>query len=460
MKTGSHPAATPHRIDPADDTLRDALIRQSDLVISLLPPPLHNSTARKCLEAGKHFLNASYLTEEMQSMHEDVRTKGLTFLCEMGLDPGIDHMSAMRIIDGIRNEGGKITSFRSHCGGLVAPESDDNPWHYKFSWNPRNVVMAGKEGAHYREDGNAVHVGYDNLFDPARIVGIPGQGPFAWYPNRDSLSYLPKYALEDIPTFVRTTLRHPDFCFGWRNLVQLKLTDDTVIYDTDGMSLSAFFQIHFDRFGFSEWLQNTVSDSLNHTRSHLDDLINLLEADSVRPQEDRLNDDIMLVSGKGDLHDLSITRTTQDAASGIASRMHEAKLALTQLFFLGLDSGETIGLGKRSAADILQWILEKRLALRSTDKDMIIMLHEIGYELAGHPRQLKSTLVLKGEDSSHTAMARTVGMPLGIAARLILNGEMRIPGVHIPVSKDIYSKVLPELEREGIVFREQEEPVI
>ncbi len=246
-KIAGDPNASAHRIDPFTPSDTDNLIAASDLVISLLPPPFHPDIARICLSHGKHFLNASYVSPEIMELDKDARSKGLTFLCEMGLDPGIDHMSAMEVIDRIKEDGGVINAFRSHCGGLVAPESDDNPWHYKISWNPRNVVMAGKDGAVYRENGATVNMEYAALFDQNRTVDIPGVGRFAWYPNRDSLSYMPTYGLEGSPTFVRTTLRHPDFCLGWKNLIDLKLTDETVLYDTDGMSLSAFFQILEER---------------------------------------------------------------------------------------------------------------------------------------------------------------------------------------------------------------------
>lgn len=451
-KIAGDPNASAHRIDPFTPSDTDNLIAASDLVISLLPPPFHPDIARICLSHGKHFLNASYVSPEIMELDKEARSKGLTFLCEMGLDPGIDHMSAMEVIDRIKEEGGVIHSFRSHCGGLVAPESDDNPWHYKISWNPRNVVMAGKDGAVYRENGATVNMEYAALFDQNRTIEIPGVGRFAWYPNRDSLSYMPTYGLEGIPTFVRTTLRHPDFCLGWKNLIDLKLTDETVLYDTDGMSLSAFFQIHFDRFGFSEWLQQTISTHFNHTRTHLEDLISLMEAEIARPEEEKTKDAIMLVNDKGDLRDFSARKTRQDVASGIAVRMHEAKLALSQLFYLGLDSGDFINIGKRSAADVLQWILEKRLALGPLDKDMIIMMHEFGYEQDGHQKKATSSLILKGSDQIHTAMAKTVGLPLGIAAGMILSGQIRERGVIIPIHKSIYGKVLPALEKEGIVF--------
>jgi saccharopine dehydrogenase-like NADP-dependent oxidoreductase len=451
-RTKGHVRATVHTVDPGDEGQLRGLVRSSDLVVSLQPPSLHARTAGICLEEGRHFLNASYLTDEIRSMHREALGKGLTFLCEMGLDPGIDHMSAMRMFAVARKEQGELLSFRSHCGGLVSPECDDNPWHYKFSWNPRNVIMAGKDGARYLEDGHVIDLPYRKLFDPSRVVEVPNLGRYAWYPNRDSLPYIGLYGLEGIPTFVRTTLRHPHFCLGWKNLVELGLTDDTVMYDTDGMSLSAFFQIHFDRFGFQDWLQRTLSDSLQDTRAHLEDLISLLEADHARPSIERIRDTLMLVDRQGDLKDVSVKQTREEAATGMQSRMQEANLSLNQLFYLGLDSGETIDRGRQSAADILQWVMESKMALSPDDRDMVVMLHELEYRVGNARRLLTGSLVLKGEDSVNTAMARTVGLPLGIAAKLILSGAWSGKGVMIPVSEEICDTVLPELEKHGIGF--------
>ena len=451
-RTQGHVRSAVHVIDPGDPDQPRRLIRDADLVVSLQPPSLHARTARLCLEEGRHFLNASYLTDDIRSMNGEAVSKGLTFLCEMGLDPGIDHMSAMRMFGEAKDEGGEFLSFKSHCGGLVSPECDDNPWHYKFSWNPRNVILAGRDGARYLEAGKVVETGYRALFDPHRSVEVPGLGRYAWYPNRDSLPYVSLYGLEGIPTFVRTTLRHPDFCLGWRNLVELNLTDDKVFYDTDGMSLSAFFQIHFDRFGFQEWLQKTLSDSLQGTRDHLEDLISLLEADHARPSMDRIRDSLMLVDRQGDLKDVSVSKSREKAASGMQSRMQEANLSLNQLFFLGLDSGETIDRGRQSAADILQWVMERKMALQPHDRDMVVMLHELEYEVGRTMRRTTGSLVLKGHDSVHTAMAKTVGLPLGIAAKLILSGQWQRRGVMIPITADICDMVLPLLEEQGILF--------
>jgi saccharopine dehydrogenase-like NADP-dependent oxidoreductase len=451
--------AQAHIINPDNPECTSDLIKSSDLVVSMLPPALHGQIARICLREGKHFINASYLTREISDLDQEARERGLMFCCEMGLDPGIDHMSAMELIDDIHASGGVITSFRSHCGGLVAPESDDNPWHYKISWNPRNVVMAGLDGAVFRENGQIKKVDYYDLFDAGRTVEIPGMGKYAWYPNRDSLAYIPVYGLQTADSFVRTTLRHPDFCFGWRNLIELGFTDDQYEYDTNGLTVSSFFQIHFDRFGFSDWLQRMVSERFEDTNSHLQDLIRLLEADSLRSLTDRNEDQIMLVDEGGGFRDLSKSEAHRDARKGIASSMHEAKLILSQLFYLGLDSSVPINQGKRTAAQILQWIIEKKWALKANDRDMIIMLHEITYQSGQELILAKSSLVMKGEDSIRTAMAKTVGLPLGIAARMILNEKIHKPGVHIPTSKDIYGPVLRALEQEGVKFSHFRQPV-
>ncbi|HTJ12017.1 MAG TPA: saccharopine dehydrogenase C-terminal domain-containing protein [Dinghuibacter sp.] len=352
---------------------RLALVRSAAVVISLMPPLLHQLIASDCLSEGRHLLTASYVDDAMRSMAPLVRDRGILFLCEMGLDPGIDHMSAMSMLDRLRGASAEILAFRSHCGGLVAPSSDDNPWRYKISWNPRNVVLAGKAGARYREDGAEVALGYADLFDPSRLVTVPGLGPLAWYPNRDSLGYAPLYGLAAIPTFIRTTLRHPEFCAGWRSVIQLGLTDETLSYQTDGLSLAEFYR------GFG-----------------------------AAPDE--------------------------------------------RLRFLGWSSSSLINRGLCSAADVLQYALESYLPLAPSDRDMVVMMHEITYRLDGQVQTDTATLILEGQDAVHTAMARTVGLPLGIAAMLILEGSLRLTGLHIPTLPEIYEPVLGRLAREGVRF--------
>ncbi|MCY7421101.1 MAG: saccharopine dehydrogenase NADP-binding domain-containing protein [Chitinophagaceae bacterium] len=439
-----------------NDEVRNDLVQEADIVISMLPPTLHYLVATSCLAHSKHLLTASYIDEKIQALEGQIKSGNLLFLCEMGLDPGIDHMSAMQLLNRIKSLGGTVTSFKSHCGGLVAPESDDNPWHYKVSWNPRNIVLAGKAGATFKEDNEIKHVPYEELFNTNNLIEIPGQVLWAWYPNRDSLSYIPLYKLEEAKTFIRTTLRHPEFCFGWKNMVDLKLTSEEVEYDTDGMTIATFFKLHFDKYGFAEWLTQMLTTRLTYAKDLMDNLMNLMEAEDELKEEGEKNDEsIMLINEKGELDTMEVEDVKDKAAAAVALKMHEANLSLKQLFFLGLDSDELIKKGKCSAADILQHVIERRLALAKDDKDMVVMVHEIEYEIEGIASKVVSSLTVKGEDNSHTAMAKTVGLPLGIAAKLVLEGKITETGLHIPISAAIYEPVLKELEKQGISFNER-----
>lgn len=390
LKLGSEPHTTAVQLDILDTNKRRALIATADVVISLMPPALHFQVAMDCLDLQKHLLTASYIDEKIRAVQDQITAKGLLFLCEMGLDPGIDHMSAMQLVHRIKRQGGQITSFRSHCGGLVAPESDTNPWHYKISWNPRNVVLAGKAGAVFLEDGRVQEYKYEQLFQEAGLVQIPGLGALAYYANRDSLGYIAQYELQSCTDFIRTTVRHPDFCKGWARIIELKLTDEKEKYQTDGISMSAFLSSHLQR------------------------------------------------------HRLSINRLSEDP------------LVEQMLISLGLNSDVRINKGICTAADILQWRMETCWELLPEDKDMIVMLHEIEYALNGQQKKCSSCLVVKGEDHLRTAMAKTVGLPLGIAAVLIAEGSLLTTGLHLPIIPSIYEPILPLLAGEGIIFQEQE----
>jgi len=379
-KTGGSKFAEAVQLDINNDTAREQLIQRAHVVISMMPPTLHFLIAKDCVEYRKHLLTASYVDDKIKSLRDEINHRKLLFLCEMGLDPGIDHMSAMKIIDDIKGKGGIINSFKSHCGGLVAPESDNNPWHYKISWNPRNVVLAGNAGAVYLDNGEQKTVAYEHLFDQANTVKVDGLEALACYPNRDSLSYIPVYKLHDAKTFIRTTLRYPAFFTGWNAIVDAGLTDDKVSINTNGLS-------------FKKW------------------------------------------------------------SEPVASYLNENNKTL--LHFLGLFDDAIVPTTAKTSADVLQYLLETRLAMQPTDKDMIVMLHEFVYELNGEHKHLQSSLVVKGEDSIFTAMAKTVGLPLGIAAKLILNGSLTLTGLHIPIVKEIYEPVLQELENEHIVFNEK-----
>lgn len=367
-------------IDIENEADRKKFIAEADIVISLLPPSLHYQVALTCIDLNKNLLTASYVDERLKALSPTVDQKGLLFLCEMGLDPGIDHMSAMKIIDQIHRKGGRVKRFLSHCGGLVAPESDNNPWHYKISWNPRNIILAGQAGAVFKENGRETSRSYAEVFSECPELNLPGLPQLAWYPNRDSLAYIPLYHLEEASTFIRTTLRYSEFCKAWNGLVQGGLTTDD---------------------------------------------------DQVAPGT-----------------------TYQKWSSQILSRDWEANR--DAYVFLGLNDELPIPSLPRSSASILQELAEQKLKLNPEDKDMIVMVHEFEYEIAGQSKYLTSHLVVKGKDHLRTAMAKTVGLPLGIAAKLILNGNIMQKGLCIPTSPEIYEPVLADLEKEGINFAEHE----
>jgi saccharopine dehydrogenase-like NADP-dependent oxidoreductase len=465
-KINNSPFGTAVSFDINDEEKRSGQIKEADIVISMLPPALHFLVAKGCVRFSKHLLTASYVDDAIKGLEKEIAEKNLLFLCEMGLDPGIDHMSAMKIIDEIHSKGGKITSFKSHCGGLVAPESDDNPWHYKISWNPRNIILAGKAGAHYKEDGKEIKLKYEELFSDEHIVEIPGIGYLGWYPNRDSLSYTSLYGLESAETFIRTTLRHPDFMYGWKNVIDLNLTDESPEYETDGKPLAALFKEHLDKNNFGEWLHKKMSSRLEETKNMLENLTRLTKAEIEAEEEgEKIPGSFLSADDKGNLEEIEIDDVKTKAAAFVAHRMHEANLTLKQLIFLGLDDKQTIvSKGKCSAADIIQFAVEKKLSLQSDDKDMIVMLHEFEYSpqsMVDSPQPdtqritINSSLVVKGENSLRTAMAKTVGLPLGIAVKLILNEQITLRGLHIPTAKEIYEPVLTELELYGVKFHEE-----
>jgi saccharopine dehydrogenase-like NADP-dependent oxidoreductase len=383
-KTSNSLVATATTANVENEMERTVLVKKANIVISLLPPALHGPVAQTCLEFGKPLLTASYLDERIAMMDASLKARGILFLCEMGLDPGIDHMSAMKLIHRIEKDGGRVISFKSHCGGLVSPASDDNPWHYKISWNPRNVVLAGNQGAVFKENEQVKTLVYKELFSHNPEVFVKGAGSLAYYPNRNSLTYLDLYNLQHCRTFIRTTLRHPAFCRAWNALVQSGLTSDRDLIDTRGLT-------------YKKW--------------------------SV-PVEPFIN--------------------SENAE---------------QLQFLGLFDDSAIPAEAVSSADILQFLLETRLPMKEHDRDMIVMLHEVEYEKNGIKEKIESSLIIQGENSLHTAMAKTVGLPLGIAAELILKGKIKLGGVYIPVIPEIYEPVLSGLENHGIVFKETRSPL-
>jgi saccharopine dehydrogenase-like NADP-dependent oxidoreductase len=405
-KVGKHPNGRGVWLDASKVNDRRDLIGRSDVVISLLPPQLHLEVANDCILLKKHLITASYVSKDIYKLSDDFRNKELIFMGEMGLDPGIDHMSAMQKIDEIKAMGGKITAFSSNAGGLVALDClKKNPWRYKFTWNPRNVVKAGQGTAQYLENGKFKYVPYNRLFKEYRLIEIPGYDePFEVYANRESLLYREAYGLDDIPTLYRGTIRYRGFCDAWNALVQIGLTDGTYpILDSEKISYHELMEAYLSKEG----------------------------------------------------------RTGASVKERIAELLGETEFSpvMKKLDWLGLFSKKKIGLENATPALILEDLLLKKWKLEPKDRDVIIMQHEFEYELEGQKRRLFSTLVLEGKDADDTAMANLVGLPLGIFAKQVMIGKITSTGVNIPVKKDIYRPVLEELKNYGVVFHEREEVI-
>lgn len=399
---GNHPAFSlvTHNIEEKEKTHN--LITSHDIVISMLPAFLHIKIAQHCVELGKHLLTASYLSEEMKKMEKEIKSKGLVFLNEMGLDPGIDHMTAMNVIDEIRAQGGKMREFETFTGGLLAPECEkDNPWRYKFTWNPRNVVLAGAGGAvKFIQEGQYKYIPYHRLFRRTEVIKIPGLGQFVGYANRDSLKYRELYKLEDIKTLYRGTLRRPGFCRAWDILVQLGMTDDSyVMEDSENLTYRQF------------------------TNSFL----------AYHPT-DRVELKLM--------HYLNIQQDDEEIME---------KLQWLDLF----NDEKKVGIKNATPAMILQHILEQKWTMQENDKDMVVMWHRFAYyDENGVLKEKQASMHAIGENMTYTAMAKTVGLPLAIAARMLAENKIKNTGLLLPMEKSIYKPIIEELYKFGITFQE------
>ena len=381
-----------------DKKQRESEIENADIVISMLPASLHITVAKDCVRLGKNLVTASYVSSEIAELDEAAKKAGILLLNEIGLDPGIDHMSAMQVIDEIKENGGELTSFKSFCGGLVHPDYDNNPWNYKFTWNPRNVVLAGQGTAQYIENGDYKYIPYTSLFERTEYMEVLDAGEFEGYANRDSLSYRKSYGLDDIPTLFRGTLRRKGYSEAWNIFVQLGMTDDTYKLENSASITNREFINMF--LSFDDAL--TVEEKLCKQFS--------LTTDSVIFQ----------------------------------------KIAWLSTF-----SENKVGIENASPAQILQKICEEKWTLGSEDKDMIVMQHQFEYVQNGEQKKLNSSLLVFGDDPRYTSMAKTVGLPVAISTKLILSGAIKSTGVKIPITKDIYVPVLKELEENGINFVEE-----
>jgi saccharopine dehydrogenase-like NADP-dependent oxidoreductase len=404
-KTNNHPNATPIALDIYNSVERKKAIQESDIVISMLPAHLHIEIAKDCILYKKNLVTASYISDEMQELDTAVKENGLVFMNEVGLDPGIDHMSAMKVIDQIKEKGGKMLLFESFCGGLVAPENDTNLWNYKFTWAPRNVVLAGQGGAaKFIQEGTYKYIPYCNVFRRTEFLEVAGYGKFEAYSNRDSLKYRSIYGLDDVLTLYRGTIRRVGFSKAWNMFVQLGMTDDS--YVMDGSETMTYRQFT------NSFLPYHPTDSVE-IKTRL-----ILKID----QDDSMWD----------------------------------KLVELDLF----NPNKIVGLKDATPAQILQKILSDNWTLQEHDKDMIVMYHKFGYELSGKKLQIDSKMVCLGEDQTYTGMAKTVGLPVAMATLLILNGKIQTKGVQLPIRKEVYEPILKELEEHGIVFKEEEVPYL
>lgn len=401
-KIGDHPRAKALTMDINDEISRVRSISQSDIVISMLPAHMHYPVAVDCIGLGKHMVTASYVSDEVQKLDQRAKDAGVILLNEIGVDPGIDHLSAMKVLDDIRDEGGEMVLFESFTGGLPAPGSDNNPWKYKFTWNPRNVVLAGSGGAvKFIQEGQYKYIPYHRVFRRTEVIDIPEYGRFEGYANRDSLKYREVYDLKGIPTIYRGTLRRPGYCRSWNVFVSLGMTDDS--YHLEGIENMTFRQFT------NLFLPYHPSDSVELKLMHYLQI----------PQDSDL---------------------------------------MEKIEWLGLLENEPIGLEKATPAQILQKKLEEKWKLEEDDKDMIVMFHKFGYRLNGELKMLESSMVTIGDDARETAMSKTVGLPVGIATRLITEGVIHSPGVRLPIWKEVYRPMLAELDQLGISFQEKEVP--
>lgn len=398
-KIGSHPNGQALLLDASDNAKLEDLIRDKSLVISMLPAFMHFPVGQFCVKHKVHMVTASYASDEIKTLDEAAKKAGITLINEVGVDPGIDHMSAMKVIDKIKEKGGEITLFKSSTGGLVAPKYDNNPWNYKFTWNPRNVVLAGQGVSKFIRNGKYKYIPYHKLFSRLETTNVLDVGEFEIYANRDSLKYRNTYGLDNVPTMFRGTMRRPGFCRSWNVFVQLGMTDDSyVIEDSENM---------------------TYRDFLN----------------SFLQYEENIKLETKLMSYLNINVDSSI---------------------MYKLRWLGILDEKPIGLKRATPAQILQHLLVSKWSMDEDDKDMIVMQHQFEYTINNIKRKTISSLVVKGKDKHESAMAMTVGLPVAIASKLLLTGQIKEKGLLLPIDKDVYNPILNELEDYNIKFVEEE----
>jgi saccharopine dehydrogenase (NADP+, L-glutamate forming) len=386
---------------PVTDAALDGLVPEHDCVVSLLPAPLHPTVAKVCIRHGRSMVTASYISPEMKALDRAAKDAGVTLMNELGLDPGIDHMSAMATIHEVQGRGGDVVSFRSWCGGLPAPDSDDNPLHYKFSWSPMGVLTAATNDARYLDDRRVIDVPGPELFTHFRTVEVAGAGAFEGYPNRDSVAYREVYGLSEARSLLRGTLRYPGHCDSWKKMVDLGMFGRDAL-DLRGMTYASF------------------------TRK-------------------------VLLDGKGG-----------DMPTAIAEKLGISAddPMIAKIDWLGMFEDEPIPRDSGAPIEVLADRMWERMQFGPGERDMIVLQHTFEADIPGEGRErIVSTLVAYGEPDGDTAMARTVALPAAIGVRLILEGRITARGVISPVKPELYEPIMSELAEAGIVFEEAVTPV-
>ena len=404
--TAGHPRSDAIRFDVTDAALRSAEVERADVVLNLLPATYQEVVAWDCVKHGRHMISVSYRDQSVRDLHTDAKRAGVLLLCEMGLDPGIDHMSAVTLIRRIESDRGRIVGFCSYGSGIPAPEPPANPLGYVMTWDPRNVVMAGFEGAQYMEEGRVKIVPFHHVFDHTWPVEVDGLGRLEAYANRDSMSYMRSFGLEHVRTMIRGTLRYPGWSETWSQIVQLGLPNETLRIDDLGKRT------------YREVVEMFVPAN---------------------------------VSG-----------VTLDQRVARYLHINPTGRIMENLRWLGLFSDERIDCAGNTASAMLQQLLKTRLPLTPAIRDMVVLVHELDVdwpEQAERPAEtITSTLLVEGEPGGFTAMARTVGLPVASAVKRLLAGDLPLSGTAIPTHPSIAGPVLDEIRAAGIDFVEKVRP--
>ena len=403
----NHPSGTAVQFDINDSAMRATHFQKVDVVVNMLSPVFQHLIALECLNYNAHMISASYQSKEVEDLSLDAHRKGLLILNEMGLDPGIDHMSAMKLIHSVQKAGGVITSFLSYGSGLPAPDVKSNPLQYSITWNPRNIVRAGEVGAQYMENGKIKILSHHTVFTRTWMVEVDGVGTLEAYPNRNSLVYKDIFGINSVKTMIRGTLRYPGWSETWHQIIRLGLPNDTMPNPHyNEMTYRDFLEMFLPLHASGSKLEQRVANYLN-------------------------------ISPTGKIMD--------------------------NLKWLGLFSNEPIGGNPTNASEVIIDLLIKKMPLPTGTRDMVILQHEIEAEYperGNHLERIQSTLIEYGEPGGFTAMSKTVGLPAALAAKMVLTGQLPLTGCQLPTHPAIYEPVLEELKKTGISFKEKTEPVL